>query len=296
VDTGVSSPPTSGTTEGKLETVVASSLGATSATPVSKQALPVVAPLAQDVPVTTSASPLRTASSLPPASSVVNAPSATPASQAAAQPASNALSVLPLTEMKSGLASQLTAPLARTEAPSTASTGDVGGQLVQGTGERSASGAASDLEGPRDDTFTTPLSLPEPELPSDGDRLSSSDIVKGLLLGVRPRANLLPRGGSLRAGVAALLAHEDGPGSLTQERSPLRALFINPLLASLLPPGANGAGRVGALDEDDPGEEAGMGAGDVLLGVALTAAAGAGVLVSARLRRGRSCSPRLGEV
>jgi hypothetical protein len=249
---------------------------------------------APDEAVTTSSAPHELAGSLLHASEGLSTAPTTVSSLSAAHPGSAAFAVLTLAEGRGVAAAQAGVAGARAEPANALGAGN-GGAPGQVTPERGAPGAPADLDGLRDDLFAvTPLSLPEPELPAATDRLPTTDIA-GALPGGRPRANLLPRGGPQPAGVAALVTGEAGTGGRAQQRSPLAALFINPLASDLLP-AADDPAQAAATEDDEPGEDAGGGTGRVVVGVALTVAASAGALATVQLRRGRSCSPRRARV
>jgi hypothetical protein len=147
-------------------------------------------------------------------------------------------------------------------------------------------GAAEQTEsaGLADELFATfPLALPEIELPSASELLSTADVAAALVVGVRPRANLVPQqSGSQLSGVATLVASEDG-GEREADVSPFAGLFISPLAGGVgRPAGADGVSRAetaGDATEILQDEAPGRPAGAVALAAALaTGAAWAGTV------------------
>jgi hypothetical protein len=143
-----------------------------------------------------------------------------------------------------------------------------------------------------DELFSAlPLALPDVELPSERELLSTADVAAALLVGGRARAGLVSRGGSDLSGVATLLTGEDGDVA-GPDVSPLAGLFVSPLslLPGLLPDG-QALRRAEAPGEGAPAVEGerrrwpGL-AGAVVAGLALTAALGGRQETSpVRLRR-----------
>jgi hypothetical protein len=156
-------------------------------------------------------------------------------------------------------------------------------------------GAAEQTEssGLADELFATfPLALPEIELPSANELLSTADLAAALVVGVRPRANLVPQqSGSQLSGVATLLTSEDG-GEREADVSPFAGLFISPLTGS--------AGRpIGTeeLTQADPAEEAPVPQGEAprrTVAVAVTAALAAGAAGAASVGDRRARRAALG--
>jgi hypothetical protein len=84
---------------------------------------------------------------------------------------------------------------------------------------------------------------PEFDLPSEQESLSTSDIAAALLVGARPRADILPQRGSPVAGVATLLggADEGTPPAATAGEEALKDLLMSPAASSPLPDAAGPA-------------------------------------------------------
>jgi hypothetical protein len=151
-------------------------------------------------------------------------------------------------------------------------------------------GAADQTEsaGLADELFATfPLALPEIELPSANELLSTADVAAALVVGVRPRANLVPQqSGSQLSGVATLVVSEDG-GEQEADVSPFAGLFISPL------PGSTGSPvSADALSRAEPAGEAPVPQDEaprrpVAIAVAATLAAGAAgtAALGGRLKR-----------
>jgi hypothetical protein len=120
--------------------------------------------------------------------------------------------------------------------------------------------ASMDDWGGRDDDWQDSLfTLPDDwELPSDKELLVSMDLAGTLLLGAKPRADLLPQKGSEHASVATLLPGEgtgDGSATVRMEevgRAPLKGLLTNPVASvpdeGELPPLPQGEGTDEAGD------------------------------------------------
>lgn len=95
-------------------------------------------------------------------------------------------------------------------------------------GDRKGAGWSTGESG-EETPFSFPVTLPEPDPPSENGLATASDLAAELLGGAPARANILPQGGSQLSVVAALVSPEKSTTEEVEATAPLEELYLNPL-------------------------------------------------------------------